>query len=123
MKNVDFLLYLFSLFSSKLRRVKVRCKHSLRGCTGSASLRSGRWISDWDTLKGRLKGAYPRMHLLRVQSHFLLSGFCTDCPVLSHGLSLPCLATSHFQLSLEQAYPSIGFSLGLCQASYWLGFF
>lgn len=42
------------------------------------------------------------MYSLRVQSHFLLSGLCTGCPVLNPGSSIPCLATPHFQLSLGQ---------------------
>lgn len=52
------------------------------------------------------------MYPLRVQSHFLLSGLCTGCPVLNPGPSIPCLATPDFQLSLGQAYPP-GFSLGI----------
>lgn len=42
------------------------------------------------------------MYPLRVQSHFLLSGLCTGCPVLNSGSSIPRLATPHFQLSLGQ---------------------
>lgn len=95
---------------------------------------------EYRTLKERLKDAYPKMYSLRVQSHFLLSGLCTGCPVLNPGSSIPHLATPHFQLSLgqpilllasplESAKPHIGLASSGCYAfslefhlAFWVSF-